>query len=208
MSLLLTGYNEEQAPLAELTVPRMAMFASRHGLTFRCEAFDAPKQEAYWRKITETLRAFEEGYGAVFWLDVDQMITNASELPGLGFGHAFHVSRDWGNDATGDFDFSMCGYIAVTDTAADAFKWVESKKAEFINGPFPEQTPMRQYFAMHPEKLRMQPRRVFNAVPEQIYPGAVPEPWHPGDFAAHLTHRSIPERIELFHHLKQIAGPI
>ena len=44
-------------------------------------------------------------------------------------------------------------------------------------------------------------RNVFCAVPDEVSPGNVVEPWQPGDFAAHLTMLPIAERVELFHEI-------
>jgi len=35
-----------------------------------------------------------------------------------------------------------------------------------------------------------------------VSPGNVPDPWRPGDFAAHLTMASVPERVAMFHKIK------
>jgi len=45
--------------------------------------------------------------------------------------------------------------------------------------------------------INIMQRRYFNAVPDDVCPGKVPEPWQPGDFAAHLTMLPIEERIAL-----------
>lgn len=65
---------------------------------------------------------------------------------------------------------------------------------------------MRQYMQMRfqPEiddggPLMMCYRRMLNAVPDEVSPGNVPEPWQPGDFAAHITMVPIEERVRIFH---------
>lgn len=195
--IIITGFNDAQAPLAELTVPLMRDYAKRHKLGFRCAHFDAIGKEAYWQKILLTLQAFDEGFDRVFWLDVDQAITNPETEPwGSEFIPKFAASRDWGSDAGGE-DFSMCGYIATQESRA-AFTWVNDRHDECIAGDFPEQTPMREYFQKFGDFV-ISPRRKFNAVPDEVSPGNVVEPWQPGDFAAHITMCDIPRRIEIFH---------
>lgn len=196
--LLLTAYNNHQAPLGELTIPLMEQYAKRHRLGFRCVRFEEPNvKEAYWKKITLTLQAFDEGFDRVFWLDADQMITNMeAEPPYLYITHDeettyFTASRDWGNDAKQE-DFSMCGWLLDSE-GRHLFEKVNARHDECINGAFPEQTPMREECAEDEAKnnretrIWIQGRRVFNAVPDEVSPGNIPEPWQPGDFAAHLT---------------------
>lgn len=200
--LLLTGFNLEQEPLGELTAPLMESYAKRHKLGFRCVRFDAQGKEAYWQKIILTLQAFDEGFDRVFWLDADQMITNPLIAPPNEDSPLFSASMDWGKDAQDAFQFSMCGYVCDV-RVRHAFEWVNSRHDEFITGDFPEQTPMRLYFQANTRKFRALARRLLNAVPDEVSPGNVVEPWQPGDFAAHLTMLSVPERVALFH---KIAG--
>jgi len=46
-------------------------------------------------------------------------------------------------------------------------------------------------------------RRMFNAVPDEVSPGNVVEPWQPGDFAAHLTMLPVEQRVALFHEISR-----
>lgn len=200
--ILITGFNDHQAPLAELTVPLMRDYAKRHKLSFRCAHFNAIGKEAYWQKILLTLQAFDEGFDRVFWLDVDQAITNPEvDFRDWSLGNSeilFQASLDWGQDAIGTHDFSMCGYICNL-YAKYLFEHVNSRHDECINGDFPEQTPMREEISTQSKNHRIHPRRIFNAVPDEVSPGNVVEPWQPGDFAAHLTMLPVPERVALFH---------
>lgn len=201
--ILITGYNDHQAPLAELTVPLMRDYAKRHKLGFRAVHFDAQGKEAYWQKILLTLQAFDEGFDRVFWLDADQAITNPEKDPPQYFSDYdgnpgwFMVSRDWGDDA-GEKDFSMCGYCAHVD-GRHLFEQVNARHDECINGDFPEQTPMREACVGLVDYVWVKERRYLNAVPDEVCPGKVVEPWQPGDFAAHLTMLPIAERVALFH---------
>jgi hypothetical protein len=195
--LLLTGYNSDQAPLGDLTAPLMEAYARRHRLGFRCVRFSATGKEAYWQKIIETLRAFDEGYDEIIWLDADQVITNPEILPPWA-ATGFSASLDWGTDALAPFDFSMCGY-ATHRRAREAFEWVNDHHDEYINGDFPEQTPMRKFMRENSHLFHFRNRRELNAVPDEVSPGNVVEPWQPGDFAAHLTMLPLLERVALFH---------
>ena len=195
--LILTGYNDNQAPLGDLTAPLMEAYAKRHKLGFRCVRFDATGKEAYWQKIIETLRAFDEGFDRVFWLDADQAITNPEIPPPFSTKGRFWASLDWGNDAEHMYDFSMCGWIANAGTQY-IFEWVNEHHDEYISGDFPEQTPMRKRIRDSGEGFTF-PRRTFNAVPDEVSPGNVPEPWQPGDFAAHITMVPLVDRVRIFH---------
>lgn len=195
--LLITAYNPHQAQLGELTAPLMEAYAKRHRLGFRCVRIEAEGKEAYWQKIILTLDAFREGFDWVFWLDADQAITNPEILPPAGFLNGFAASMDWGRDAKSTADFSMCGYVAHSGIRR-AFDHVNDRHDECIGGPFPEQTPMREYFREHHERFRSLGRDL-NKVPDEVSPGNVVEPWQPGDFSAHLTHLPNVERVALFH---------
>lgn len=202
--VLITGYNSDQAPLGDLTAPLMEAYARRHKLGFRCVHFAATGKEAYWQKIIETLRAFDEGFDRVFWLDADQAITDSMLLPEVFTSHmerhpecVFSASQDWGNDA-GELDFSMCGYVASAK-GRGLFEWVNERHDEYINGDFPEQTPMRMIVQKQPrESFDILPRRYLNAVPEEVSPGNVVRPWDESCFAAHITMRCLEDRIKIF----------
>lgn len=214
--LLLTGYDEPYAPLAELTVPLMEDLALRRGFDFRVvrePLIDVPFG-IYWTGIIGTLKAFEEGYGLVLYLDVDQTITNPDAVP--NFTNGFHASRDWGNDAVDDSQFSMAGFTATPDTKF-IFKETLALEPEFRDKPFPAQWPLQHIYRTSPKanckmsakgnkRMNIHPRRVFNAVPNEVCPGNVPEPWEPGDFCCHLTMLPLPERVKLFHEIKRQAG--
>lgn len=199
-TLVLTGYDDAMRDLGDLTAPLMEAYAIRHGFGFRCFRDFPEREPPYWRKIPKIIQAFDEGYLRVIWLDADQLVTNPAWVPPDEW-QGFHASQDWGRDATRPEHFSMCGILAGRD-ALWLFEGIESKKAQCINGPFPEQTPAREYY--QDGVMTIHPRRVFNAVPIEVHETVV-DPWQPGDFCAHLTMISIPDRVRLFHKIKSQA---
>lgn len=221
-SILFTAWNEKYDPLATLTVPLMGTYATHHALDFDeiTEPMMPGPDGIYWTKFVAALKYLREGYGRVIWLDVDQMITNQDiifDLPKFGF----HVSSDWGFDVKEPSHFSVCGFVAHRDSIY-LFEEALALEPESRGKPFPEQEPMRQIVRARTKDLQMyelkpqeqtwnaginihQPR-FLNAVPNEVCPGKVVDPWKPGDFAAHLTMLDVPKRIELFHEIKKQAG--
>lgn len=217
-TILFTGYDAGYTPLAELTFPLMAEWADRRGYDW-CAFTDPPTGlNIYWTGVArglELLRGGLEpgGYDRVIYLDADQMITNMDEhFDGL-IPTGFHASKDWGKDAKEQWHFSMCGFVAHKD-CIPLFHRVLSMEPDYRDKPFQEQAPMQAAFqeilalkyygsgsvAMPP--ITVHPRPIFNCVPDEVCPGNVPEPWQPGNFAAHLTMLPIDQRIALFHKIK------
>lgn len=216
-TVLYTGYDAPYLELADLTVPLMRNYAKRHGLDFI--AFTEPPKglNMYWTGVARGLELLRDGYERICYLDVDEMITNPDTKPEFVRG-GFHCSKDWGNDATEPWHFSACGWTADKD-CIPMFEQVLEMEPEWRDKPFQEQGPWREWMRRQVEHLRMvdkkpgetnwnaalnfHPRRTFNAVPDEVCPGEVPEPWEVSDFAAHLTMLEVPERVKLFHRLKR-----
>jgi len=197
--LLYTGHDAAYAPLAAITVPRMAEYAERHGMDFTCYTeplIDVPNG-IYWTGVCGALKAFKDGYDRAIYLDVDQLVTNMDyKIKVNNFG--FHASKDWGEDAVEPWHFSMCGFVAYRKDMAPLFEYVLDLEPKWRDKPFPEQGPMQDYISRDASDLfQLHPRKVFNCVPDQVCPGKVPEPWKPGDFAAHITMCELPRRIEI-----------
>lgn len=200
-TLLLTGFDERFAPLGELTTPILRAYAQKHGYDFFCQRHYPDCIPAYWQKIPDTIAGLRN-YDRVFWVDADQLITNPS-VSFDRFVYGLHVSMDWGRDATDIAHFSACAYMACND-ALPIFEWIEQHRGQYQDGEFPEQTPLRELFRNpnYSPLFRIHPRRTLNAVPIEVHETAV-EPWELGDWAAHLTMLSIPERVALFHRIRQ-----
>lgn len=193
-TVILTGYNDKLVPLAAITEPRLEQYADRQGMDFVASRYKE-MVNPYWQKIRDVIAAIEL-YDRALWMDIDQLVTNMdAQLPEYWLGA--HFSMDWGVDATGPSDFSACGFIACADSLP-LFQWVESVHDQYADGPFPEQTPLRLAYRENrfPGLIYSHPRRLLNAVPIEVHPSA-PEPWQPGDFAAHLTMLSVEERVKL-----------
>lgn len=205
-TLLLTFYDEPYARLAELTVPLMESFATNRGFDFQCAQeplIDVPRG-IYWTSICGTINAFERGYDLVLALDVDQMVTNPNAALNMHLD-GFEASRDWGNDAIDYSQFSICGFTAAPDTKF-ILEAALALEPEWRDKPFPAQGPMQHVYRTMPEarrKMRTAPRRKFNAVPNEVSPGNVPEPWQPGDWCCHITMLDLRNRVSLFHKIHE-----
>jgi hypothetical protein len=202
-TILFTGFDDAYKPLAELTVPLMLSYASRHGFDFKCyrsPIIDVPNG-IYWTGICGALDAFRD-YDRVIYLDADQMITNPEIVPQVA-ETGVAISKDWGADAVEPWHFSMCGWIAFKNAAVLFCKVIE-KEPHWRDRPFPEQAPMQDMYwnvPWVPPMVQVHDRRMFNAVPKEVST-SVQEPWQPGDFCAHLTMLGLPDRILLFHKIK------
>lgn len=201
-TLLITGYDEVMRPLGDLTAPLMLSYASRHGMDFLCARQFPKDTPAYWHKLNLVVDAFKVGYGRVIWLDADQMITNP-ECYCSDIAPGFHASLDWGKDVIGSDCFSMCGFIASKESQF-LFDFVLENKDQYAFGEFPDQKPMRELYqnnALARSTMMIHDRKFLNAVPIEVHPTVV-EFWRPGDFAAHITMLSVPERVAIFHKIK------
>lgn len=215
-TVIFTGYDEAYGDLAALTVPRMWSYAKRHGLDF--EVYRDPPHEPntpwgnmYWTGVCRAMSLLYSGRAdRVLYLDVDQLITNTEVeiLAGKEFG--FHVSKDWGEDAVFPWQFSMCGFVCDSQSGSLLHQCME-EGTTWVDKAFQEQGPMQAVVRQHienvelnkdngeglPGLINIHPRKVFNCVPIEVCPDKVPEPWRPGDFAAHLTMVDIPARVVL-----------
>lgn len=206
-TILYTCFNDAYAPLAAITVPRLAEYAERHGMDFTCFRGPFVDDDVYWCKFDKAPELLGE-YERIIWMDVDQLVTNFTVTPALpGFG--FHVSKDWGEDAVGPFDVSACGIVMHLD-CRQLLDGILHLKQDSKGKPFPEQSPMRAVIKQVGDGVPMRPnaegctgminihqRNPFNSVPEQVCPGKVPDPWIPGDWCAHITMVPVERRVEI-----------
>lgn len=201
-TLLVTGYDDKMAELGVLTTPLMQSYASLQRFDFKCVRGAIEPLCIYWMKVIETIRALESGYDRVFWMDADQVVTNPKFNPDWVSG--FHVSKDWGQDATEDYQFSVCGYVACADSKFILQGALDSEP--FWRGcDFPEQRPIQEQFKNSDQvkmAMTIHPRKTFNAVPVEIHQDVV-DRWTPNDFSAHLTMVPIAERVRLFHEIRK-----
>lgn len=199
-TILFTGYNEPYTELAEITVPRMRKFARMRGWDFKVfynpTHFPVTRDHVYWTGCCGAIEAFQNRYNRAVYLDVDQVVTNF-DFNSFPMAEGFHVSRDWGDDAMDDRFFSMCGFIASKE-AEPIFRASLMLAEAWKNKGFPEQNVIRHISEMGIHgSATVHRRRLFNCVPSAVCEGRVQEPWQQGDFCAHLTMLSLPERIKM-----------
>lgn len=202
-TVLITGYDESFAPLGDLTIPYMDAYAKRHGYDFRCyrEPLLNVPNGIYWTGVAGAVIALEYPYDRVIYLDADQFITNTDWAVPEDWTH-FHASLDWGHDATEWHHFSACGFSA-TKECLGMMKHVLESEPQWRDRPFPEQGPLRHAATMGLSASSIHKRRVFNAVPDEVCPGKVPEPWQLGDWCCHLTMLPLNDRVELFKKIEE-----
>lgn len=202
---LLTAYDSAMAPIGDLTSPVMLNYANRHGFKFICARNMRDGVEPYWQKIWEIRDIFANNIECrVIWMDADILITNPDFVPPWFTG--FQASFDWGTDAVDESMFSACCFVLGSDMR-EFIEAVAASYETFKGRPFPEQAAMRHLYVNGDSfkyRMRTHSRRTFNAVPREISEDA-PEPWQPGDFAAHLTHLAVEERVRVFHEIRRQA---
>lgn len=181
-------------PLGDLTSPLMLSYASRHGFDFKCVRI-YPENEPPYIHTVIVRDALESGYDRIIFIEADVIITNPKYVPPFTYG--FHVSRDWGLDATEPNSFSLCCFVVCKDSKY-LFDTAVMNRQQDLYGKFPEQNTIRRLF--DPEIMTVHPRRHFNSVPSQVHP-TVQEPWQKGDWVCHLTMLPISDRIKLFHEI-------
>lgn len=217
-TILFTGFDKAYEPLAELTVPLMELYAAKHGIGFIAYTGEPEGFNIYWTGVVRGLALLQTGYDRVMYVDADQMITNLEKPPECSPSYGFYASQDWGKDAVEPWHFSACGWIAHRD-CIPMFQEVLKMELEWRDKPFQEQGPWREWMRIKTEHMQKQlrdieppdppafinisRRRTFNAVPDQVCPGEIPEPWQIGDFAAHLTMAPLERRIEIFKEIRK-----
>ncbi len=72
---IVTAYRRsEYAALADLTLPRMQAFATRHGHDLRVHRPEETDLDRAWMKVPPILDALDGDYEFVVWLDIDALI--------------------------------------------------------------------------------------------------------------------------------------
>lgn len=191
-TLLLTGYNDQFAPLGDLTAPRMLAYAGKHGYDFKCFRHPGSGIASSWHKVQATLDGLLH-YERVLWVDADMLITNDEITHDYDWG--FHASMDWGKDATHPQHFSTGAYV-ICGEAANIFEDVVALKDELLEQGIWEQQPIRDTFHWASSGMKIHDRREFNAVHPAIHPDIV-DPWQPGDWACHFTMVPLEVRVRL-----------
>ena len=207
-TVLFTGYDVSYTRLAAITVPRMLTYVMRHGIELQPFSLPPTGLNIYWTGVSRGLELLRGGYDRIIYLDVDQLITGDQDL--IHPSHGFWCSKDWGEDAVEPWHFSACGWIAHQD-CIPMFEDVLAMEPDWRDKPFQEQGPWREWIRKRVDGLSFvqnRPsdpsgflnvchRKLFNAVPDQVCPGKVPEPWTPGCWCAHITMVDLPRRIEI-----------
>lgn len=195
-SVLLTGYDDAMRTIGDMTSPLMERYAETWHMDFQCCRDYPPERHPMWYKVELVIEAFHDGYDRILWLDADTIITNqfCSKVMHAGL----HISRDWGEDAS-ETDMSTCNFVAFKDTLP-LWCLIASHHSNREFGQFHEQGAMRDFYKEHQwvrDMTTVYPRRVFNAVPQEVGPGIV-EPWQKGDWLCHLTNIPNDRRVKLF----------
>lgn len=194
--LVLTTFNDKMKPIGDLTSPLILSYASKHGMDFKCVRI-YPENEPPYIHTLIIKDALESGYDRIIFIEADIIITNPEYVPPWVSG--FHVSRDWGLDATESNSFSLCCF-AASQNSKSIFDEAVKNRHEDLYGSFPEQDTMRKLYYTNQHLITVHPRRVFNSVPRQVHP-TVQEPWKKGDWICHLTMLPIQDRVKLFHQI-------
>ncbi|HLB34165.1 MAG TPA: hypothetical protein VJK54_08025 [Chthoniobacterales bacterium] len=190
-TLILTAWTDNIDWMVQFTSLSKNAYAERHGYEYQGCRFDYhPSQHPSWRKLVLIADLMPQ-FDRLLWIDADAFITNPSiSLDQIPYVDGLTVSRDWGVDA-GLFDFSA-GIMIVTRKAMPLLELALTKR-EWENRPLWDQNALREASKSFSSLLRILPRRILNAVPQELLPWAM-EPWQEGDFLCHLTNSSDSDR--------------
>jgi hypothetical protein len=190
-TLVLSAWTENMRSVVEITAATKKEYSQRHGYEFLNILLEpTPNEYPAWAKVRlllETLPTVDR----LLWIDADSFVTNPEiSLEKILYGPGFTASRDWGIDSKLS-DFSTSGLI-LTPHALPMIE-VALKKTHWANRPLWDQNALREAASHFRSIINVLPRRVLNAVPQELLPFAV-EPWQEGDFLCHLTNTSNPLR--------------
>lgn len=221
--LILTGASDILYPnespsyveLSDKTLASKERYAKKHGydiMTLRSFGSDfkfgfSDTNVGHLRAI----RAFEslEYYDIVMWVDADAVITNEnlaiSEFP-IQEDVIFYASYDWmgrGSFSTGNFILQRTNQINEFFNVFLQISKQTNDEQHAFNIMY-AQTPLRSI-------MRVLDWGYLNAVPSQVMESScwrdrqrISYSWKPGDFLAHLTGITIPDRFDILEkHFKE-----
>jgi len=195
---VLTGYEQEYAPLGKITGPIWKRYAKRHCYGFEC-AGDFPKElgDPKWQKLRIILRELPR-CDVLFWVDIDCLCTNP-EISLLSYLELFRqdimASEDW----TGIKWSTGAMLIRNTPIARGIFEQTANQGCDESPGGY-DQTAMHRAIALKPEyrqAMAILPKPCFESVPAECGLEGNVEPWKPGDFLMHVKGISLDRRIEI-----------
>lgn len=150
-ALVVTLADEAFWPLAKISVPNKAAYASRHGYDFRYYPRRLSKHfPASMSKIQAILDSQSEGYEWVLWTDADSLIVNQS------LSLEYWTSQGGELIATFNEDGLNAGELLVqnTDPCRDMFENLEVTLHRWATNPWWEQAAIQQYIKDGPVLMR------------------------------------------------------
>ena len=186
-TVVLTAWTENMEAVVEITSATKVDYARKHGYEYIGTLLEKrPNEYPAWAKVRLLLDVLPT-VDRLLWIDADAFISN----PEISLSNIQHIdgltaSRDWGVDAS-PCDFSSAGMI-ITRKALPLIE-AAAKKTQWANVPLWDQNALREASLEFKSLLHVLPRRILNAVPQELLPLAM-EPWQEGDFICHLTNTS------------------
>lgn len=201
---LLTGYDTKQQDIGVATLETKCMWARKVGIPLNVSSLPGRFHPSF-NKL-EAVYSLLDHYDSVIWMDADVLVTNMNGQPPMPTA-GFHASRDWAEDSKEEkYNFS-CGAFLATRSARGMIRRAILKGEKWGNTPLWDQGALRQVAESAKAGVIMHDRRVFNAVPEEVAPGRVLEPWQPGDWLCHITEVPQERKLEIFDRIyHQIVG--
>jgi hypothetical protein len=200
---LLTIYTDEFQPLANIVLPNMMDYCSKHNYTLY--AFNVNSIESGYKKIEKILSVIEE-VDAMLCLDLDTFITNHNITVGsfLDDEHDFYICKDVNGINAGSF------IVKNTAWARKFLRLIHDHRVVYEN----EQNAI-EYLIIKEDKVKILPHPSINSYIYELYkPGwgvigdrIISKPsheegdWRNSDFILHLPGMTLDKRVEILNRL-------
>lgn len=195
--IMCTEYGGNYAAIAGYTIPIMREYCERHGYKLRVLVLEGTGNEYSYRKHEFFTELFRDECDAIFYLDVDAIITNHNiKLESfIDNEHSFFITEHLG-------ELNGGALIIKNDEAG---RWVNETILSERNGFENEQNVMNFYREFEPFKRAMKivPHPAFNSFDYSLYPECpnIREReqghWQEGDFVFHVPALSAERRLEV-----------
>jgi hypothetical protein len=195
---LMSFYDEEFGPLADLIFPSQLEYCERWGYTpFFGRPFENVDPRNGFDRFNAAYGLFDQGFDAVMWIDADALITNHHIRIEDRLGdEKFVISEDLHGINSGVF-------IARNhiETRELLFSMINLGEKLLKDHPFREQECLNRYlsFRHYQRMVTVLPQRMLNAVYNSFYrrPDGFTGGWQPGDWVLHFPGIYMPDRLRV-----------
>jgi hypothetical protein len=200
MKAIITLYTESMQEVADLTIPTHIAFAQNNG--WQQDSVIVEQEGCLWAKMQLICDYLNKPYDAVFWLDVDAMVTN----PEKSIDWILKENKRADVFLTSDINGLNAGIMLIRNTdRAKCFFYSCTTYGKVLFGDRPngEQQAIRHFSLDHPYNgivHYLDNQRELNSYYPNLYtyPQSELAHWHKGDFILHLPGTPNERRVEIF----------